>query len=696
MSSTRTDTVKINDPQKFPKMSNNSILTTKLTNMHDVDSKPVIITEKMSQARDKIGKHAWYEALNVFDKTIRHSLNIDITEDIKLLDALANKKQAYISMTFNMDEFAGSNHLIKDQGEPNGILSYIATADFYITRPTLYNFTEFSVNGGRHVDEWKFDPKYITVGGEYYLPYIVKVFTNLHNGVTKTCLYRINTKTLNAEVQYCLYNEYYTFSTNIVLGFVNIKQDNEEDYYGEIFAEQFKPGSDNFNCLKIAVVDGIQVQLVQDVDVPLDKRIIKVSDDTHVDANYVCPLTVSSENLDRIIGTIIRVRNGVSFKKDKPVDIYKGDKLIGAGLSGYECLSYAWYLTYHYIPSNEVQLRFNAKYKGNNSSYYKQWNVDGEVIMKVDMSVSRQKYQDKYDVILKDKYSGIKFENITGYISWYKDESTLVYKPSDIFIDTRSIVSICDKSCYRSLFTDEVGLDKFFKFYYPTLTNNVRFSHNMFMTLITLEQEYEQPGFDQLIKFFEQTDSMKMKLLNVMIFNAKAIDLMIWLELIKKEVEPEAIELAAGEQDYEDLSEAFVENIKNNDYKSATKSLYEILNLITDNTVDVPKDLCEEPIFDDQFMRRFLFDDKFRIMFNVLFENVPTFGSTTQSQKSIKLAETYKELKLTLEETHDFQSMMKCFIKKAKITNAFDVFDCLKDLNLNQKQFVYRVLCDYY
>ena len=677
-------------------MSYNDKLFTKLTNMHDVDSKPVIITEKMSQARDKIGKHAWYEALGIFDETIRHSLNIDVEADIKLLDALANKRQDYISVTFNMDEFAGSNHLIKDQGEPNGILSYIATADFYITRPTLYNFTEFSVNGGRHVDEWKFDPKYITVGGEYYLPYIVKVFTNLHNGVTKACLYRINTKTLNAEVQYCLYNEYYTFSTNIVLGFVNIKQDNEEDYYGEIFAEQFKPTSDSFNRLKIAVVDGIKTQLVQDVDTPLDKRIIQVSDDTLVDANYVCPLTVSSENLDRIIGTIVRVRNGVSFKKDKPVDIYKGDKLIGASLSGYECLSYAWYLTYHYIPSNDVPLRFNAKYKGNNSSYYKQWNVDGEIIMKVDMTDSRQKYQNKYDVILKDKYSGIKFENIGGYISWYKDESNNAYNQTDIFIDTRSIVSMCDKSCYKSLFTSETGLENFFKFYYSTLTNNVRFSHNMFMTLIALDQEYEQPGFDQLIKFFEQTDSMKMKLLNVMIFNTKAIDLMIWLELIKKEVEPEAIELATADPAYEDLSEAFVENIKNNDYKSATKSFYGLLNLITDNVVDVPKDLCEEPTFDDQFLRRFLFDNKFRIMFNVLFENVPTFGNALQSQKSIQLAETYKELKLTLEETHDFQSMMECLINKSKITDAFDVLDCLKDLSLNQKQFIYRVLCDYY
>lgn len=677
-------------------MSYNDKLFTKLTNMHDVDSKPVIITEKMSQARDKIGKHAWYEALGLFDETIRHSLNVDIEANIKLLDALANKRQEYISLTFNMDEFAGSNHLIKDQGEPNGILSYIATADFYITRPTLYNFTEFSVNGGRHVDEWKFDPKYITVGGDYYLPYIVKVFTNLHNGVTKACLYRINTKTLNAEVQYCLYNEYYSFSTNIVLGFVNIKQDNEEDYYGEIFAEQFKPTSNSFNHLTNAVVDGIKTQLVQDVDTTLDKRVIQVSDDTHVDANYVCPLTVSSENLDRIIGTIVRVRNGISFKKDKPVDIYKGDKLIGAGLSGYECLSYAWYLTYHYIPSNEVQLRFNAKYKGNNSSYYKQWNVDGEVIKKVDMSVSRQKYQDKYDVILKDKYSGIKFENIGGYISWYKDESTLVYKPSDIFIDTRSIVSLCDKSCYRSLFTSEAGLENFFKFYYSTLTNNVRFSHNVLMTLIALDQEYEQPGFDQLIEFFEQTESMKKKLVNAMIYNSKAIDLMIWLELIKKVESSEAIELAAAEPDYEDLSEAFVENIKKNDYKSAAKSLYGLLNLITDNTIDVPKDLCEEPIFDDQFMRRFLFDNNFRIMFNVLFENVPTFGSASQSQKSIKLAETYKELKLTLEETHNFQSMMECIINKSKITDAFDVFNCLKDLNLSQKQFIYRVLCDYY
>lgn len=678
-------------------MSYNDKLFTKLTNMHDVDSKPVIITEKMSQKRDKIGKHAWYEALGLFDEKIRRSLNVDIEADIKLLDALANKRQEYISMTFNMDEFAGSTHLIKDQGEPNGILSYIATADFYINRPKLYNFTEYSVNGGRHVDEWKFDPKYITVGGDYYLPYIVKVFTNLHNGVTKACLYRINTKMLNAEVQYCLYNEYYTFSTNIVLGFVNIKQDNEEDYYGEIFAEQFKPASDNFNRLKNAVVDGIKIQLIQDVDAPLVKRIIQVSDDTHVDANYVCPLTVSSENLDRIIGTIVRVRNGISFKKDKPVDIYKGDKLIGASLSGYECLSYAWYLTYHYIPFNDVPLRFNAKYKGNNSSYYKQWNVDGEVIKKVDMSVSRQKYQDKYDVILKDKYSGIKFENIGEYISWYKDESTLVYKPSDIFIDTRSIVSMCDKSCYRNLFTDDVGLDKFFKFYYPTLTNNVRFSHNVFTTLIVLDQEYEQPGFDQLIKFFEQTDSMKMKLLNAMIYNTKAIDLMIWLELIKKEVKPEEIELAAAESEYEDLSEAFVEKIKENDYKSATKSLYGLLNLITDNTIDVPKDLCEEPIFDDQFMRRFGFDNTFKLMFNVLFEKDPTFGLIRPDKDQLKVIhKRYEDMRDLLMKTHDFTDLLKYNINESGISDAFDVFNCLKDLNLNQKQFIYRVLCDYY
>ena len=224
MSFKRTNIIKINDPQKklFLKMINNHALTTKLSNIYQIDPYPKV-TKDMNPSRDQLGKHICYEALADFDKSIRHSLNVDVEADIKLLDALANKKQDYISLTLNMDEFAGSRHLIKDQGEPNGKLSYIATADFYITRPTLYNVTEITENGKRVIDEWRFDPKHVTVGGERYLPYIVKVFTNLHNGVTKACLYRINTKTLKNNVQYNLYKENYVFSTNIILGFINIK-----------------------------------------------------------------------------------------------------------------------------------------------------------------------------------------------------------------------------------------------------------------------------------------------------------------------------------------------------------------------------------------------------------------------------------------------------------------------------------------
>ena len=677
-------------------------LTTKLSNIYQIDDKPVI-TENMRISRDILGKHICYEALAEFDTTIRHSLqqstvlNVDIEENIKLLDALANKKQEYISLTLNMDEFTGSRHLIKDQGEPNGKLSYIATADFYITRPTLYNVTEITENGKRIIDEWKFDPKYITVGGERYLPYIVKVFTNLHNGITKACLYRINTKTLKSNVQYNLYKENYTFSTNIVLGFINIKQDNEDDFGGQLFVEQFKISSDNYNHLKNAVVDGLKIQTIQDIKTQLDKRVIKVSDDTCVDANYLCPLTVSSENLDRIIGTIIRVRNGVSFSKSKPVDIYKDDKLIGDELSNYDRNLYAWYLTYHYVSNDSIPLSFNAVYNGNNSSYYKQWNVDGEVIKKVDLSNSQKKYQDKFDSILKDKYSNIKFENIGEHISWYKDEIINDYNPIDIFIDTRSIVSVCDKSCYKELFIDENELEKFFNYYYSTLTNNVRFSHNMLITLIGLDQEYERSGFGQLIKFFEQNDSMKKRLINALIFNTKTIDLMIWLELIKKDISVESFELAVIAPEYEDLSEEFIDSIKKNDYKSIAKSFYDLLNFITTNEREVNEDLCGESTFDEEFFRRFDFDNDIKLMFNVLFENSITYGLTRPNRDQLKaLQKRYEDMRDLLMKHHDFTVLLKYNIDESGITDAFDVFDCLKDLDLKQKQFIYKVLCDYY
>lgn len=700
MLSTRTDIDKINDPQKVPEMTYISILTTKLSNLRKVDQKPEKITENMDYKRDQLGKYTCYEALNEW---ISRSLNVYREDGITILDALANKKQIYVKIKFNMDESAGSDHLVKDQGEPNGDLSYIATADFYINRPTIYNITQTSSDGKPVIDEWRFDPKNINDGGEYYLPYIVRVFTNLHNGVTKACLYRINTNTMSQDnVEYSLYKEDYIFSTNIVPGGINIKQYNDDDTSGNAFFNQFKPTSSGFNRLKSTVRDCIQIPLVQDIDTPLDKRIVQVSDDTLVDANFVCPFTISSENLSKIMGTHIRVRNQILFKKDtKPVDIYKGDTLVSSVIRKvYKDLSYAWYLHWHFI-SDDVPDKFNAKHINRyghvgNSSYYKEWQIDGEVIMKVDMTATRKKYQDKYDVGLKNKFGVIKFENIGGYISWYKDECVIDYNQTDIFFDTQDIVSVCDKSCYRSLFTDDAGLDKFFKFYYPTLTNDVKFSHNVLMTLIALDQEYEQPGFDQLIKFFKKDGTMKKKLLNAMIFSPKAIDLMIWLELINKGVEAEAIELTAAYPAYEELSESFIENIKKNKYKAAAKSFYGLLNLITDNAINVPEDLCEEPIFDDKFFRRFDFENDFKLMFNVLFENPPKYGIATRYQKSINVDETYKELKLTLEETHDFCSLFECFIKKSKITDAFDAFDCLKDLNLHQKQFIYRVLCDYY
>jgi hypothetical protein len=630
-------------------------------------------------------------------------LNVYREDGITILDALANKKQKYIKVTFNMDEFAGTDHLVKDQGEPNGDLSYIATADFYINRPTIYNITQTSSDGKRIIDEWQFDPKNINVVDDY-LPYVVKVFTNLHNGVTKACLYRINRKTMRQDnVEYGLCKEDYIFSTNIVLGFINIKQYNDVDRSGDMFFNQFKPTSSGFNRLKNAAIDCMQIELVQDIDTPLDKRIIQVSNDTLVDANYVCPLTVSSENLDRIIGTIVRVRNGILFKDDKPVEIYKGDTLVSSVISkDYKKLSYAWYLHYFFI-QGDVPDKFNAKHTNRhgqitNSSYYKEWQLDGEVIVKADLSVSEKKYKDKYHVIARDKYSAIKFENIGRYISWYKDECIIDYDQTDIFVDTRDIVSVCDKSCYRSLFTNEKEMEKFFNSYYPTLTVNVKFSHNVLTTLISLEQEYEQPGFDQLIKFFEETESMKKKLLNVMIFSPKAIDLLIWLELINKGIEMEEIELAAAEPEYEDLSEAFIENIKKNDYKAAAKSFYGLLNLITKYRANVPEDLCEKPVFDDQFLKnRIGFDNTFKLMFNVLFEETPTFclGRLNKDQ-SKAVHKKYEDMRDILMKTHDFTLLLKYNVDESGITDAFDVFDCLKDLSLNQKQFIYRVLCDYY
>jgi nicotinic acid phosphoribosyltransferase len=84
-------------------------------------------------------------------------------------------------------------------------------------------------------------------------------------------------------------------------------------------------------------------------------------------------------------------------------------------------------------------------------------------------------------------------------------------------------------------------------------------------------------------------------------------------------------------------------------------------------------------------------------MFNVLFEHSATFclGGLNKDQ-SKAVHKKYEDMRDILMKTHDFTLLLKYNVDESGITDAFDVFDCLKDLSLNQKQFVYRVLCDYY
>ena len=243
-----------------------------------------VSADNTTQKRDKFAKSIIYKT---FKDMAPESPFVKNSE--RLLRAMLDTENVYNYILVNMDEYAETNHLIKDQGEPIGVLSYIITAWFYL----------------RHIHHK--DKLIRQLVKCKYLPFLMKVFVNPNNGLVNVCLYQL---TNDSTPRYKLYKEHVVFDTNIVLGFVNIKQHNEDDFDGSYFVKEFSGKTEL--PLMGAIRHCVFFQLYQDITNKLS--IIKIGKDVWVDANYICPLRLSSENIDRILGTLIRIRNKISFK----------------------------------------------------------------------------------------------------------------------------------------------------------------------------------------------------------------------------------------------------------------------------------------------------------------------------------------------------------------------------------------------
>ena len=344
-----------------------------------------------TQKRDEFAKTVIYNTLKEL------GLDSSIMKDSEcLLRAMLDTDNTYVYMVINMDEYAETNHLIKDQGEPIGVLSYIITAWFYL----------------RHIH---YEDKIIRQFVKYkYLPFLMKVFINPNNGLVNVCCYQLSK---DSEPRYKLYKEHVEFDTNIVLGFVNIKQHNIDDFDGSYFVKEFN--GDKELILMDAIKRCVLFQLSQDV---MNKfTIIRLSNDTWVDANYICPLRLSSENIDRILGTLIRTRNKISFKGDKPIQILKNHNKIDFTLN-YDNNFYSWFLDKHITCENPPR-DFKPIYEHKSDSYYKQWNLDCAILVKGHNESLIEKYREHYDKLLKEKYTNIPFSDLAKHISWFVEQN---------------------------------------------------------------------------------------------------------------------------------------------------------------------------------------------------------------------------------------------------------------------------------
>ena len=181
-----------------------AFLAEKLNNLVSYDEIG-ITTDNTTQKRDKFAKSVIYNTLKEM------GLDSSIVNDSEcLLKAMSDIKNMYSYIIINMDEYAETNHLIKDQGEPIGVLSYIITAWYYLHRigpksELIQQLTKYK-----------------------YLPYLLKVFINPNNGLVNVCLYQLIG---SLTPRYKLVREHINFNTNIVLGFVNIKHSQKKNVY---------------------------------------------------------------------------------------------------------------------------------------------------------------------------------------------------------------------------------------------------------------------------------------------------------------------------------------------------------------------------------------------------------------------------------------------------------------------------------
>lgn len=560
------------------------LIAEKLSKLVSYDD--LTIDDDTAQKRDKFAKSIIYKTLQ--DMGLESSI---VKDSECLLRALLDSKNVYSYIIINMDEYAETNHIIKDQGEPIGVLSYIITAWFYL------NYVSSRTDLILYLIHHK------------YLPILLKVFINPNNGLANVCVYELSE---DSSPRYKLVSEHFDFYTNIVLGFVNIKQNNEDDFDGSYFIKEFS--NDKELLLKNAIGQCINDQLSQNTK--NKHKIIQISEDTCVDANYVCPMCLSSENIDRILGTLIRTRNKISFEDNKPIRILKNHDHIDFTLD-YDNNLYSWFLDKHITCENPPR-EFNPIYEHKTDSYYKQWNLDCVILVKRSYEDSLLPYHERYDTILKEKYVNIPFSDLTKYISWFdnQNDNPLV---DELFISSKDIIINCDKRMIREIFCDEDDLEMFFKLYYRIILSDIHTSMMIFNTLIKLNKKYLIENSRELYVMLTDENTAKTLLLKYIYEDDKYFDMILWLEL-QRLIEQENNHMSS-------LSYII-------DTDCSTSDITEILNYIKEILEENRSLVLSDEVFDKnktskniiKCLTNNLLCDNYRIIFSLFYNKERCFG----------------------------------------------------------------------